>query len=294
MIQPRIKIPKVEFYITNVCNLTCEDCNRFNNFDFRGWQAWQTYEHIYQEWAKYVELDQIVILGGEPLLNPTVIEWARGLEKIWGKYVQILTNGTRINHVRGLYELISTTYNWIGISLHDQNYFPEFEQELHKFLTPPIYKFHRGHQLCKHSNSDVEFIDGKGVQIPVWLQDEFVPGAIQMQPNGRYTLHSNDPEKAHAICPIAQNKSYHFIHGKLYKCGPVALFPEFDQQHEFDISESDRELVYHYQPLTLDDFPRRGKSFLDNIDNPIPQCKFCSVIDTSRKIISIRKGRNDL
>ena len=77
MIPNRIKIPKVEFYITNICNLTCEDCNRFNNHDFKGWQAWDDFKETYQQWSQYVELDQVVILGGEPLLNPTFIDWIK-------------------------------------------------------------------------------------------------------------------------------------------------------------------------------------------------------------------------
>jgi len=301
MIPERIKIPKVEFYITNVCNLTCEDCNRFNNLDFRGWQKWSDYEEMYKEWAQYIDIDQIVILGGEPLLNPTVLEWAYGLEKIWGKYVQILTNGTRLNHVRGLYKLVSETNNWVGISLHDQNYLPELEKDLEKFMTPPILKLTKGHPATRYG-ADYEFLDsnttvtpgsGRDVNrawIPVWIQDEFMPSAIKFLPDGRYGLHSSVPEDAHAICPIAQNKSYHFIRGKLYKCGPVALFPEFDEQHNFDISDSDRELLNSYAPLSVGDFPAKGAEFLATIDNPIPQCKFCPTKNEFKKIISIRKG----
>jgi hypothetical protein len=29
-----------EFYITHVCNLNCPDCNRFNNYAFKGHQRW--------------------------------------------------------------------------------------------------------------------------------------------------------------------------------------------------------------------------------------------------------------
>jgi len=288
MIPNRIKIPKVEFYITNVCNLTCEDCNRFNNHDFKGWQAWSDYKHIYQQWAQYVEPESIVILGGEPLLNPTLSEWVRGLNKLWDCNIQILTNGTRINHVRGLYDLIRTSRCWMGVSLHDKNYLPELEKELSIFLKKEMITYDRNHPRNR-SGSDVMYGDGT-VHVSVWIQDEFMESAIKIQPNGKFTLHSSDPVKAHESCPIAQNKSYHFIRGKLYKCGPVALFPEFDQQHKFDISDSDRTLLNEYQPLTVDDFKTRSTEFLANIDNPIPQCKFCPDRVFFKKIISIRKG----
>jgi hypothetical protein len=203
--------------------------------------------------------------------------------------------------VRGLYKLVSETNNWVGISLHDQNYLPELEKELEKFMTPPILKLTKGHPATRYG-ADYEFLDsnttvtpgsGRDINrawIPVWIQDEFMPSAIKFLPEGRHGLHSSVPEDAHAICPIAQNKSYHFIRGKLYKCGPVALFPEFDEQHNFDISDSDRELINSYAPLSVGDFPAKGAEFLATIDNPIPQCKFCPTKNEFKKIISIRKG----
>ncbi len=65
------------------------------------------------------------------------------------------------------------------------------------------------------------------------------------------------------------------IRGKIYKCGPAALMPEFDDQYQFDISDEDRLLMRGYQPLTVDEFDTRGAEFLGNIDNVIDQCKFC-------------------
>ena len=65
------------------------------------------------------------------------------------------------------------------------------------------------------------------------------------------------------------------IRGGIYKCGPAALMPEFDQQYNFDISEEDKKLLYSYRPLTVEDFDTRGREFFDHIDDEIPQCKFC-------------------
>jgi hypothetical protein len=51
--------------------------------------------------------------------------------------------------------------------------------------------------------------------------------------------------------------------------------PEFDDQYGFDISDQDRQLMKSYQGLSADEFDARGQEFLRNIDNVIPQCKFC-------------------
>jgi hypothetical protein len=73
----------------------------------------------------------------------------------------------------------------------------------------------------------------------------------------------------------------------------VGLFPEFDQQHHFDISNEDRDLLNSYQPLTVDEFDTRGQQFVDNIDEVIPQCKFCPVIkEVNQEIQSLNKVKN--
>jgi organic radical activating enzyme len=271
----KIKIPKVEFYITNVCNLTCSRCNRFNDHAFKGWQKWSDHEQAYKNWAEKIQIDQIVILGGEPLLNPSICQWIAGINSVFQKGVQVLTNGTRLNKTPGLYEAIQNRSvagetNWVGISVHNSNDIEWYLNEIKTFL--------KGELTWQDNNAvgaDYFVRDQNDVGVGVWLQDHFTNAAVHKLSNGRLGLYDNDPVEAHKICSFAQFKCYHFIRGKLYKCGPAALFPEFDQQFALDLSDSDRELINSYHPLSIDEFDDRGVEFLSEIDNPIPQCKFC-------------------
>lgn len=285
--KPRIKIPKLEFYITNVCNLTCDHCNRFNNLNFKGWQAWDDYAEIYSAWAELIDIEHIVILGGEPLLNPTIIDWVRGLSKIWPGYHQILTNGTRLNNVKGLYDAICQNKTWMGISIHNFDEIETLFNEVEKFLKSPITKS-TGKEGNKYG-ADFSFKDKNNVEIPMWIQNEFTKSALIHQPDGKITLHSSDPSTAHDHCAIAKAKSYHFIRGKLYKCGPVALFPELDSQFGLDLTQEDRDLIHQYQPLTIDNFDEYHSDFFKNLDNPIPQCKFCPGKNDFSKIFPLIK-----
>lgn len=299
---PRLFVPNVEFYITNVCNLTCSNCNRFNDHDFKGWQRWSDYESEYQTWASHVRLQRITILGGEPLLNPSICDWVDGINKLWKKSVQILTNGTRLNHVPGLYDRISqfshpTTpwvKNWIGVSLHNGHDRQQCFDEIHKFLQGSVEYYNKEHGVAYTWGADHAFVDSNGMRVHVWEYDSFYRAAVQKNTAGRYTLFDNDPEQSHAACGFVQFKCYHFIRAKLYKCGPVALFPEFDQQHQFEISAQDRSLLTAYQPLTVADLPARGRQFLREIDQVIPQCKFCpSAKDQyNTKIFAVGKKLN--
>jgi hypothetical protein len=76
----------------------------------------------------------------------------------------------------------------------------------------------------------------------------------------------------------------------MYKCGPAALMPEFDLQHAFDISDADRTMLHSYKPLTVDNFAEYSAEFLESLNNPIAQCKFCPTHKTNIVIAPLRKG----
>ena len=282
---------KIEFYITNVCNLTCEGCNRFNNYSFAGWQQWSDHEADYTKWAEYVDIDKIVILGGEPLLNPDILDWVYGINRIFKRNVQILSNGTRLNKVKGLYEALQANGNWMGISWHNPDTIDEFEAEVYKFLKGDIVKVGRDDPR-NIFGAEIAWIDENNVSIPLWIQYDFYDSAIKLNDSGRFTLHNSRPEVAHNSCGFRIHKNYHFICGKLYKCGPSALFPEFDKQYKFDISEEDRKIINSYKPLSPYEFEERGAEFLANIDNQIDQCKFCpESLDYKNRLFAVSKNQ---
>lgn len=297
----RLFIPNVEFYITNVCNLTCSNCNRFNDYDFKGWQRWADYEDIYRAWSSRVRLQRITILGGEPLLNPSLLDWVDGINNLWDRSVQVLTNGTRLNKFPDLYQRLNAwrsksmpwVSNWIGVSLHNPNDREKCFDNIRQFLQGDVKYVHRDDPENTNNSytqgGDHAFIDRNGMRVCVWEYQDFYTAAVQKNSLGRYTLHNSDPEQAHAGCGFAKFKCYHFVKGALYKCGPVALFPEFDQQHNFDISDNDRALINSYQPLTVDQFDQQGQEFMKHIDDPIPQCKFCPTQFTMTKLVAVSK-----
>lgn len=287
---------KVDFYITNVCNLTCNNCNRFNNHDFKGWQRWSDYENAYTRWGELVKLRAITVMGGEPFLNPTLKDWVAGLNKIFQIELQILTNGTRFPQNKDLYPILAGyrssngSRNHIGVSLHNIDNFEQFmHQDILNFLEKPV-TVHKKNHKNNQWNSDWYFIDRYGIMVNVYISNQFGKSAIVKNQYQRFTLHDNDVIQAHSNCSFAQFKSYHFIRAKLYKCGPVALMPEFDQQHHFEISDSDRALLNSYKPLDIDNFAEYHQEFFANLDNPIPQCKFCPTRFDPKTIYPLRKG----
>ena len=271
----KILIDKLEFYITNVCNLTCNGCNRYNNYKFSGWQSWAEAEPILTRWAEKIDIRHPVILGGEPLLNPDIVKWINGIRRLWPVHsgVQVQSNGTRIDCVKGLDEALNPGEgNWLGISIHNPDDREEIFARVRNFLGPTVVETQRKDDPI---GSDYQFINDKKLKIHAWMSNKFVQSNIIERPDGKYTLYQSDPARAHENCTFRRFKNYHMINGKIYKCGPAALMPEFDDQYHFEISNEDRAVLHSYKPLTIDEFDARGKEFIDTIDNQIDQCKFC-------------------
>lgn len=288
---------KVDFYITNVCNLTCENCNRFNNHKFSGWQDWADYEPIYAEWAKRIQLKAITIMGGEPFLNPTLPDWVSGLNRLFGIEVQVLTNGTRFKHAKNLYPALLNSpvepKNSIGVSVHMPEAMEELEKDILEFLTPPVDK------ITAHDNywqGLIAYRDKNEVTVSLTDGTMFGKSTLRrvyhnIRPS--LTVYNSDPVLAHQRCAFAQFKSYHFIRGKLYKCAPVALLPEFVQQNKVLLTPDQEKLMHSYKPLTIENYDEYAEEFWTNLDNPIPQCSMCPVEYDSQRIFPIRKGSND-
>ena len=132
-----------EFYITNVCNLNCTNCNRYNNFAFTGHDTWNLHEKTYEQWSKIISSRKIGILGGEPLLNPDFFNWLSGVARLWPHAdIDIITNGTQFGRWPNLYEellkhgsKVSVEVNW-----HNETELDQLHKSLEQFLVGPIVK----------------------------------------------------------------------------------------------------------------------------------------------------------
>ena len=277
----------VEFYITNVCNLTCQGCNRFNNYKFSGFQKWTDLESVYTKWAEQLRLTGIGILGGEPLLNPEYMLWLQGLRTLWpNSTITTTTNGYRLNQVKGLYDymLAHKTNTFLSVGIHNKKSKSLIMDNIEKFLTGPIhYEFDSENQYRVH----MILTDANGVQLKVEHNWWFHQGAIIKQDN-TLTLHQSDVTKAHDICHM--KTCHHFIRGELYKCGVVAVLPEFDQQHLLTLSTADRELMLSYRPLNITDSDVVKQQFVNNLTQPIDQCRFCPEQYNGDQIFALQKN----
>lgn len=125
-----------------MCNYDCWGCNRFNNYVFKGHQLWKDYQHIYQAWADRMDIKKMVLIGGEPMANPSFLEWVNGLKSLWPDgELQISTNGSMIDpRDRRLYNLLiqRPDTSQVYISLHNKNMMDSTIDRLRQWLVGPV------------------------------------------------------------------------------------------------------------------------------------------------------------
>ena len=262
----------VEFYITHVCNLTCQGCNRFNSFPIRGYQSWQNLADTYREWSKQLSLHRMAIMGGEPFLNPEFLLWVKGLREFWPNTTLIIaTNGTQLPNHKEFYQVLEQDRQIrLNISLHNKKHKSTMLDIVANFLHGPL---HHDFDNTPYRES-LTISDSNNVSITMFYNWWFHQGAIRIHPEtSKYTLHQSDPDQAHAICH--SRDCHHFENGNLYKCGPAAIFPTFDKQIGLDLSDEDRSLMLSVPFNSIEHNDEIKKNFITNLDKRIDQCKFC-------------------
>jgi|APSaa5957512535_1039671.scaffolds.fasta_scaffold33513_5 organic radical activating enzyme len=340
-------IKYVEFYITNACNLNCPECNRYNNYKFAGQQSWNDLQSTYAKWASKVDIKTCSILGGEPLLNPTINDWIYGVRDLWPDLEEILllTNGTLIKKWSTIYTAVQKNQVTIAIHVHNKHDREKIVSSIMNELQHPIEKsfiiddflinswsksynsirditwpecndmadfeklpLHIQQECINVHNfskdlylediAGMELKDANGVKVMIELTDFFRKSALTHDKDtGKFHLHNNDQEEAWNKCNF--KTCQHFVEGKLYKCGPVALLPEFNKQFGISLEPSNLNLLNNYIPLLHDSDPRDFDHFLnEHLNGSIPQCKFCSVDTTAREFqattnkLNIKKHNN--
>lgn len=308
-----LNLDYAEFYITNVCNLNCDRCNRFNNYAFSGHLSWQAHADLYAAWSQILTINRIGILGGEPMLNPAFAQWVTEIAALWPRsQIMIFSNGTQINRLPGLYDLLARYHGRIRIDINRHNAsakcytlqqieslyphgFDKFvlnstrsyaqtgvhglhEQHNGRMINAPIDTAVTGPEIWADKSYEVIYRDAALVTIRYATADSFDESVIRLDPtqhNLYLTPDLSDPEQAVSVCGCKY--SHHFFQGLLYKCGVTAVLPEFLSQFVVDTPQAKQDLISSYEPAAVTWTTDRLQRFLQALSDgqSIPQCALC-------------------
>jgi organic radical activating enzyme len=294
--KPRLKY--TEIYITNVCNYSCTNCQSLNNFAFKGHQRWKDYESEYIRLSTQIDIDQIQIIGGEPTLNPDFEKWVNGISELWPlSKLQIATNGSRLDKITPqTYQTLLRHKGTLWITCHDIQLYDGFLDFAKTFLNTIVsdtftnndwkieYEHSKTDPTVKLSTVSRTLVDENGVEVILDWSQSFVPSIVDVLNDQSLIMkYNSDPVKAHDICYF---KTCHQINkGKLYKCPLVSVLPDFLDQFDVAMSIDDKVLAYSYKPLDSDN----ALEFVNSINDPIPQCKFCPSNYTKHNFVGTEK-----
>ena len=273
-----------QFYITNVCNLACEDCCTFNNLRFPGHLSWEHSRERVEQWARLIDIDYLCIIGGEPMANPELPLWVENLRRLWphtDREFSIVTNGTYLSRwdqdqLKDWLEQGVT----LEVSVHDPEQWPTIMAWCHEFLSDlgvPLRRdvvYHQGvltHEYCLE--------DGHRL-IALGQHWNFIASAVRRRTSQGLEFYDSDPATAHSQC-LASDCHY-FVDGRMHKCLITAVGPMLGQT--FQMPEHQRSLLTQdrgIDPLTAVSLSR----WFATLDQPIPQCRLCpEYVGDRRKI----------
>ena len=121
----KINLPAIDIYVNNLCNRTCENCLVYSNFSFTGHYQWTVSEPFFKQWNNIVNIEDINILGGEPLLHPNLLDWIVGIKNIFGDNTNYrLYTGVGVSllekNLDTLHKIIKLGYI-LDINIHDKS-----------------------------------------------------------------------------------------------------------------------------------------------------------------------------
>jgi len=102
----------IDFHVVSHCNLNCARCSHFASVaDKEYMDVWQFKRDLWRLRELGVKLDCITLCGGEPLLHPAVLTFARIADDVFPHVKrQICTNGTLLKkQTTFFYEILRNT-----------------------------------------------------------------------------------------------------------------------------------------------------------------------------------------
>jgi len=234
----------------------------YNNFKFKGHYNFD--ESLYQPWADKFDLEYFEIIGGEPMLNPNLKTWMRGLRVLWpGVEGIIATNGTYLSQVKDLHKLAAEYQYTIRTTAHTEDLKSLVaDQILSTFGECELMPVKR---LPGNEHINVLQLKTKlGVNIMV---QSYINFQISPFKNSDFEFYNSDPVIAHENCQL--RSCVRMIDGKLYKCGLVAVGPEFLKQHNKPVPDA----LTNYQPIQASEIISLEQ--FSPIFEPIEACALC-------------------
>jgi organic radical activating enzyme len=244
----RVRIRKLEIYLTKGCNLKCRYCSHFNPYR-RGIVSTETLIGSMETWSTKVSPKKFGLLGGEPLLHPDINLIVKKARECWSKTHLILTtNGLLLSQKgKSLLDMLLETRTQVLLSEHLT------DQE-------GIAALEKGRQMLKEAGVPTIIIPSASRWKEYYLFSD----------EGKPLPYKSRPESAWTMC--GPNTCFNLTENKLYRCSILAnaaqAWQEGALRQEWNVTES-------YSPLTPDASADEIVRHLFLMKGPLEACSIC-------------------
>ena len=100
VLRRRPRLNHFEIHLTDHCNLNCKGCGHFSNLCGPALLGLDAFETDMSAMAALFDVEQIFLLGGEPLLHPQVSDFVRAARRLFpDTRLYLMTNGTLVTRM---------------------------------------------------------------------------------------------------------------------------------------------------------------------------------------------------
>ncbi len=112
----------LEIHVSHACNLHCDGCKHYSNYNHKGLLAPADARAWFDTWARRIRPRKLRLLGGEPTLNPALVEIIRLAREAWPhSVIQMTTNGYFLDRHPDLLRAITDNGIRVGMTLHSDD-----------------------------------------------------------------------------------------------------------------------------------------------------------------------------
>jgi len=233
---------RFDVHLTDHCNLNCKGCLHFSPLACGKFLEIESFEKDCKHLSEltYGDIDDICLLGGEPLLHPDIISFLPVVRRYFQKCrINILTNGILLpKQPVEFWERCRTNNIAISISYYpidiDINYIENMSERYN--ISLEIRNEYRG-----YNNT--------------WLKQ---PLDIDGKQNGR---------KSHKTCAMA-NYCIQLVNGKIYQCETAAYIHYFNGYFDKNLLVEKDDYIDIYEITSI-------SQLFGFLCKPIPFCRYC-------------------
>lgn len=252
----------VEVMVINACNLSCAGCTTFSDLKHKGYVGWARGQEWLRSWQQRVNIKAVGLMGGEPLMNPELEHWLRGIRELLpDAQIRFVTNGLLLHKHWWILDLLDELGHAVfKISQHVDT--DHMQQVISTVMNSRDWQPIREHGIDR-------WVSESGLRLqlarPVRFVKTFRGDYAAAQP------HHSDPAQAFGMC--VQKRCPLLLDGRLWKCGTAALTPRMLARFGWPNREAWQ--PYMHDGLAADCGDQELLAFLQNFGRPHDMCRQC-------------------